>query len=151
MAETKTLSYDMTATIEKQLRLISSVIKETGRQMLKEYNLSPPQFIALQWISEKDGITIGELSSLMYFPFSTTTDLVDRIEEREFVKRMRDENDKRVVRIYMLPKGEESIKSVIRKRQEFLNTKFSDFTEDEFLHFQSGLNKLYLEIRKEFT
>ncbi|GGH83688.1 DNA-binding MarR family transcriptional regulator [Pullulanibacillus pueri] len=150
MAEAGILSYEMTGKMEKQLRLISSVIKETGRQMLKEYNLSPPQFIALQWISEKNGITIGELSSFMYFPFSTTTDLVDRIEEREFVKRVRDENDKRLVRIYLLPKGEESIKAVIRKRQEYLNTKFADFTEEEIAQFQDGLNKLYTEIRKDF-
>ncbi|GGE42434.1 putative HTH-type transcriptional regulator YsmB [Pullulanibacillus camelliae] len=150
MAEINTMSHETTAKIEKQLRWISSVIKDTGRQMLTEYNMTPPQFVALQWISEKDGITIGELSQYMFFPFSTTTDLVDRIEERGFVKRAKDEKDKRVVRLFLLPKGREAIQAVILKRQEYLEKKFEDFTDDELQEFQLGLDKLYQEIKKDF-
>jgi len=140
----------LTVQIEKQLRWISSVIKDTGRQLLTEYNMTPPQFVALQWISEKNGATIGELSQYMFFPFSTTSDLVDRIEERRFVKRAKDEKDKRVVRLFLLPKGLEAIHAVILKRQEYLEKKFEDFTNSEFQAFQLGLDKLYKEIQKDF-
>ena len=47
-------------------------------------------------------MTIGDLSNKMYLAFSTTTDLIDRMEKSELVQRIRDEQDRRVVRIHLL-------------------------------------------------
>ncbi len=65
-------------------------------------------------------MTIGDLSNKMYLAFSTTTDLVDRMEKNELVQRVRDEQDRRVVRIHLLPEGERIIQEVIEKRQNYL-------------------------------
>jgi MarR family transcriptional regulator, organic hydroperoxide resistance regulator len=134
-------------TIEKQLRYIASVIRETGRQSLSEVGITPPQFVALQWISEEKGITIGELSSQLFLAFSTTTDLVDKLEEKALVERRKDEKDKRLVRIYLLSKGEAIIQSVIRKRQQFLEKTISDLPNEVMENFQQGLDSLYKQIK----
>lgn len=42
----------------------------------------------------------------MYLAFSTTTDLVDRMEKNELIVRIRDPKDRRVVRIHLLDKEE---------------------------------------------
>jgi len=52
-------------------------------------------------------MTIGELSNIMYLAFSTTTDLVDRMEKNELVMRIRDDQDRRVVHIHLLQEGED--------------------------------------------
>jgi len=148
--DSSTVQTNVYALVEKQLRFVASVIKETGRQLLKEVGITPPQFVALQWISEEEGITIGELSSRVYMPFSTTTDMIDRLEERELVKRMKDENDKRLVRIYLQPKGAGLIRDVIRKRQAFLEEKLGKYPEEVISGFQAGLQKIYDEIKKDF-
>jgi MarR family transcriptional regulator, organic hydroperoxide resistance regulator len=148
--DSNTIQTEVYSTIEKQLRFVSSIVKEMGRQMLKEVGITPPQFVALQWISEDEGITIGELSSRVYTAFSTTTDMIDRLEERELVKRVKDENDKRLVRIHLQPKGLDLIKDVIRKRQTFLAEKLGTLSEDKISGFQIGLQHLYDEIKKDF-
>src|SRR3954451_19149293 len=94
------------ADVEKDLRYISGIIKQKGREMLSQYKITPPQFVALQWLFEDGDMTIGELSTKMYLAFSTTTDLVDRMEKNQLVVRVKDPKDRRVVRIHLLEEGE---------------------------------------------
>ncbi|MCA1056360.1 MarR family transcriptional regulator [Rossellomorea aquimaris] len=137
------------ADIEKDLRYISSIIKQKGREILSQYTLTPPQFIALQWLFEYGDMTIGDLSNKMYLACSTTTDLVDRMEKNELVERVKDENDRRVVRIHMLKEGERIIEEVIEKRQNYLQSVLEDFSEDEVLVLKKNLAKLHQEMKPE--
>ncbi|MEG9297050.1 MarR family transcriptional regulator [Mangrovibacillus sp. Mu-81] len=137
------------ADIEKDLRYISSIIKQKGREILSQYTLTPPQFIALQWLFEYGDMTIGDLSNRMYLACSTTTDLVDRMERSELVERVKDENDRRVVRIHMLKEGERIIEEVIKKRQNYLQSVLEDFSEEEVLGLKGNLAKLHQEMKPE--
>ncbi|WP_376766188.1 MarR family winged helix-turn-helix transcriptional regulator [Bacillus haikouensis] len=137
------------ADIEKDLRYISSIIKQKGREILSQYTLTPPQFIALQWLFEYGDMTIGDLSNRMYLACSTTTDLVDRMEKNELVERVKDENDRRVVRIHMLKEGERIIEEVIKKRQNYLQSVLEDFSEEEVLGLKGNLAKLHQEMKPE--
>lgn len=133
---------------EKDLRLISGIIKRNGRKILKNYPITSPQFIALQWVTDREKLTIGELSNKIGLAFSTTTDLVDRMEKNGLVERIRDTEDRRVVRIVPLDKGKSVIKEVISKRQEYLGEVMSNLSDDEKDTISKSLNLLLLEMRK---
>ncbi|PLS16914.1 MarR family transcriptional regulator [Bacillus sp. M6-12] len=137
------------AEIEKELRYISSIIKQKGREILSNYKITPPQFIALQWLFEDGDMTIGELSNKMYLAFSTTTDLVDRMEKNELLMRVKDENDRRVVRIHLLQEGKRIIDEVIKKRQDYLNAVLTDHNNEEIASLKRNLIKLHQEMRDE--
>ena len=97
----KGIDLSIVADIEKDLRYIAGIIKQKGREILSNYTITPPQFVALQWLFEERDMTIGELSNKMYLAFSTTTDLVDRMENNHLVERVKDPRDRRVVRIHL--------------------------------------------------
>jgi DNA-binding MarR family transcriptional regulator len=137
------------ADIEKDLRYISGIIKQKGRELLSNYTITPPQFIALQWLFEDGDMTIGELSNKMFLACSTTTDLVDRMEKSELVVRVKDPNDRRVVRIHLLEEGKRIIDEVIKKRQLYLQTVLKNFSAAEVLSLQANLSKLHHEMRGE--
>lgn len=137
-------SSESVAILEKELRYISHLIKQKGREILSNYTITPPQFVALQWLHESGDMTIGELSTRMYLAFSTTTDLVDRMEKNELVQRIRDEKDRRVVRIHLLPEGERIIAEVILKRRNYLHDIMGEFDETEFEQLSKNLQKLHL-------
>ncbi len=137
------------ATIEKDLRYIASITKQKGREILSQYTITPPQFVALQWLYEGGDMTIGELSNKMYLACSTTTDLVDRMEKTKLVERVKDENDRRVVRIHLLAEGERIIEEVINKRQEYLQDVLVNFSEEEIILLQNSLSKLHREMTTE--
>ncbi|ARK23040.1 MULTISPECIES: MarR family winged helix-turn-helix transcriptional regulator [Sporosarcina] len=137
------------AKMEKDLRYIASIIKEQGRKILKNSTITPPQFRALQWLLEYGDMTIGDLSNKMFLAFSTTTDLVDRMENNQLVKRVRDENDRRVVRVHLLPEGIRIIEEVIQKRQEYLQDVLVNSDEQEIQQFSGLLAKLHEQMIRD--
>ncbi|SFC56130.1 DNA-binding transcriptional regulator, MarR family [Bacillus sp. OV322] len=137
------------AKIEKELRYVSSLIKQKGREILNNYKITPPQFVALQWLSEDGDMTIGELSNKMFLAFSTTTDLVDRMEKNELVQRLKDEKDRRVVRIHLLNEGKRIIDEVIEKRQDYLRDLLIDFSDSEVASLKQNLTKLHIKMKQE--
>lgn len=135
--------------VEKDLRHIAAIIKQKGREILSNYTITPPQFIALQWLDELGDMTIGELSNKMYLAFSTTTDLVDRMEQNDLVVRERDTRDRRVVRVHLLEKGEQIITEVVVKRQRYLKDVVKDFDEAEIEVLAKLLSRMYQEMKEE--
>ncbi|KAB7708588.1 MarR family transcriptional regulator [Bacillus aerolatus] len=140
-------SFDCVADIEKELRYINGIIKQKGREILNDYKITPPQFIALQWLFEEGDMTIGELSTKMFLAFSTTTDLIDRMERNELVERVKDMNDRRIVRIHLLNEGARIIEEVIKKRQLYVQRVLQNFSSDEILSLKSNLEKMHQEMK----
>jgi len=147
LENSQTANGDIVANIEKDLRYISGIIKQKGREMLSTYKITPPQFIALQWLFEDGDMTIGDLSNKMYLACSTTTDLIDRMEKNSLVERVKDPNDRRVVRIHLLEEGKRIIDEVIKKRQVYLEEVLVDFSTEEIQLLQKSLTKLHQEMR----
>ena len=137
------------AHMEKELRYVAAIIKQQGRRILSNYTITPPQFVALQWLFEHGDMTIGDLSNKMFLAFSTTTDLVDRMEKNSLVKRVRNTQDRRVVRIHLLSEGERVIEEVIDKRRHYLNSVLAEFDEQEVKVFSDLLTKLHQEMKKD--
>jgi len=116
--------------IEEELRHVCFKVKKKGREILNDFDITPPQFEALQYLINDDRQTIGELSGNMYLACSTVTDLLDRMERNALVKRVKDENDRRVVRITVLPKGNQLIEKVMETRILFIESALGDLDED---------------------
>jgi DNA-binding MarR family transcriptional regulator len=120
---------DRTIRIEENLRRVCYKIKKKGREILNDVDITPPQFEALQYLRNEENLTIGELSSRMYLACSTVTDLLDRMERNELVRRVKDENDRRIVRIVVLQKGHDLIKLVMENRINYVESILSQLDE----------------------
>ncbi|WP_226376851.1 MarR family winged helix-turn-helix transcriptional regulator [Oceanobacillus halotolerans] len=134
--------------VEKRIRHISGIVKQMGRKILTNYPITLPQFLALQWLLEEGDLTIGELSNRISLAFSTTTDLVDRMERNDLVERVRDTNDRRVVRIHVLEKGETIIQEVIKKRQEYLGEVLEQFSDEQTENLKELLDLLHEQMKE---
>ncbi|SDK41725.1 DNA-binding transcriptional regulator, MarR family [Sediminibacillus albus] len=144
----KTSQQATIAEVEKNLRYISGIIKQKGREILTHYPITAPQFVALQWLNEEGDLTIGELSNKINLAFSTTTDLVDRMEKNELVERIKDTSDRRVVRIHLLEKGKSIIQEVIIKRQEYLGEVLESVSNEEVGTLERILDLLHQQMKK---
>lgn len=145
--EVRKMDHRQIEQIERSLRRVSEIIKQKGREILTQFPITPPQFLALQWLNEYGDMTIGELSTKMYLACSTTTDLVDRMEKNELVERVKDKNDRRVVRIHLLDKGRTIIEEVIKKRQDYLENTLADFSPDQVDFLEKSLHVLHEEMK----
>ena len=135
--------------IEYDLRKISGIIKQKGREILNNFPITPPQFIALQWLNEEGDMTIGELSNKMYLAFSTTTDLIDRMEKSNLVERVRDKKDRRVIQIHLLTEGRKIIEDVLDRRRDYLTDIFLEMEEEQVNDIEKALNLLFVAMDKD--
>lgn len=135
--------------IEKYLRKIDYIIRKEGREILSELSITVPQFTALQILINNGNMTIGELSQKMSLACSTITDLIDRMEKAELVNRAKDDKDKRVVRVEVLPKGFEILENVLIKRRQYLASKLNDFSYQDKEVLNKVLSALYDAMNQE--
>ena len=128
--------------IEKLLRRVCFYIKKKGRTILEDYDITPAQFEALQIIINNNQVTISELSNKLYQAPSTITDLIDRMESKELVQRVRDVKDRRIVRIKALDKGNKILEAVIMERCKFLDYALENVSSKDKDNFTEYLNTL---------
>ncbi len=129
--------------IERELRYLCTIIKQKGREILTDFSITPPQFEALQYLINDKDMTIGELSNKMFLACSTITDLVDRMEKNKLVKRVRDEKDRRVVRIQVLEDGHQLIEEVLHARRNYLADVLKEVSEQQRGFILDGISKIY--------
>ena len=73
--------------------------------LLRELDLTYPQFIAMVLLWEQDGQTVGELGQKLFLQSNTLTPLLKRLESIGYIKRNRDSADERQVLINLTEAG----------------------------------------------
>lgn len=120
------------AEIEELLRSVATILKKRGRDILADFDITPPQLDALLVLKEHGELTMGELCQKMFLACSTATDLIDRMERNQLIERVRDTADRRVIRLRILPKGYSIIEEVLAARRAYLGRILAELgTEDK--------------------
>ena len=73
--------------------------------LLRELELTYPQFIAMILLWQQDGQTVGELGERLFLQSNTLTPMLKRLEALRYIKRTRDTADERQVRIHLTEAG----------------------------------------------
>ena len=72
---------------------------------LEAIGLTYPQYLVFMVLWEADGITVKTLGDRLFLDSGTITPLLKRLEGRGLLRRERDEDDERQVRIYLTGEG----------------------------------------------
>ncbi len=78
----------------------------------------------------------------MYLACSTATDLIDRMERNELVERVRDVNDRRVIRLHVLDKGYQMVEEVLAARKRYLSETLRDVPQEDIEAMIKGMTQL---------
>ena len=72
---------------------------------LDAIGLTYPQYLVFLVLWEGDGLTVKALGEKLFLDSGTITPLIKRLEARGLVRRQRDDEDERQVRIFLTPEG----------------------------------------------
>lgn len=94
-------------------RTANLLLQALGRS-LKGQDLTPAQYNTLRILrgAGPDALTCGEIGERLVSPGPDVTRLLDRLEQRGLVTRLRDLEDRRVVRARIMEKGLELLSSL---------------------------------------
>jgi DNA-binding MarR family transcriptional regulator len=99
------------ASFNKLLQLVRTV--QSGMPTIDGgHGVSGSQLRALWQISAQPGLRVSELAEAQHIHPSTTSNLLDKLEAREWVRRERRDTDNRVVRLYLTDSGLELAKRI---------------------------------------
>ena len=104
--------------------------------LLKDLDLTYPQFIAMILLWEQDAQRVGELGQKLFLQSNTLTPMLKRLETLGYVKRSRDSADERQVRIHLTEAGRKlrlrasDIVRSVRKATGLEDRKFKELRED---------------------
>jgi DNA-binding MarR family transcriptional regulator len=76
-----------------------------SRRPVDGSDLTPRMVAVIQHLAAGGPLTVGELAVHLRLSKATTTELVNRVEERGLVDRMRDDRDRRRVFVWLTDKG----------------------------------------------
>ncbi len=108
----------------------NKTVFQSGKTLFSD--LTPSQIKSLFAFKEDDKeYPIGELGKNARVKSSTMTDMIDRLEKDGIAERMRDDGDRRVVKVRLTPKGKELKKNFTRKSREDVEAAFAKLSDDE--------------------
>ena len=107
------------------------VMKRALEVKLNENGITSSQYTVLEILWKHNGLSLTDLGKLLHFDNPTITGIINRMARAKLVKRMRDRNDRRVIKVLLTQKGSE-LQSILPKLAKAVNKKaVENFQEDE--------------------
>lgn len=91
--------------IMQSLRRIFKAIQDYSHKVSEEFGITGPQLWALKTISQNESLSLSDLGKRMYLHPSTITGVIDRLEKKRYVTRIRDQVDRRVIYVQLTAEG----------------------------------------------
>jgi DNA-binding MarR family transcriptional regulator len=127
--------------IFKLINLLNKKYEKLQRMVVKEEDLTPPQYSILTELWKSDGKQFKELASACCCSPSTITGIVDNMEKKELVYRENNPDDRRSLLVKLTNKGKE-IKNITPPIKFLLRNCCDDFTAKDVEELTNLLKKL---------
>ncbi|MBN2326695.1 MAG: MarR family transcriptional regulator [Candidatus Omnitrophica bacterium] len=124
------------------LRRIIRIIDVNSRRLVLRYGLTSPQLHILQELLRLEEVSVGGLAKSVNLSNGTVTDILDRLEKRNFVQRTRSTADKRRVLVKITPLGLAILKETPSLLQEHFKSQFSQLKDWEKLMLVSSIQRI---------
>jgi len=112
-------------------------------------DLTPSQIKSLfAFRVDDEEYPIGELGRNAQVKSSTMTDMIDRLEKEKIAERIRDDGDRRVVKVRLTDKGKKIKREFTQKTRKGVETAFSKLSEEEIRTLLDHLEGAYQILKK---
>ncbi|WP_371195639.1 MarR family winged helix-turn-helix transcriptional regulator [Glaciecola sp. SC05] len=113
------------------LRRVIRAIDLRSRQLNKEAGLTGPQLLVMQNIGKAPGVMVRQIAENINLSPATVTSILDRLELKELVDRVRSTEDKRRVGVFLTAHGQEMLARAPLPFQEHFINRFSQLAQWE--------------------
>jgi DNA-binding MarR family transcriptional regulator len=127
-----------------QIRKIVRSINLESKKIQKEYGVSIPQVLCLNYLHEAPHFqaTQSEVKRFLNLNSSTVSGIIQRLEKKGFVAKLPKSGDKRVVNIALTSAGDELISSMPSLLHEQLSAKLTTLKDSELRQIEDSLQIL---------
>lgn len=127
------------------LRSLRRIIRATdihSRQLGKHTGLTTPQLVVLRAIEEAGTPTVSEIARAVSLSQATVTNILNRLEGQELLKRERSETDRRRVMVALTKAGTKLLVSAPEPLQERFSVQFQTLQSWEQYQLVASLERI---------
>ncbi|MGB0937796.1 MAG: MarR family winged helix-turn-helix transcriptional regulator [Colwellia sp.] len=124
------------------LRKVIRAIDLHSKHLNKTSGLTSPQLILMQEIDKTAGVNSSQLTKKVNLSAATVTNIIDRLETKNLVSRVRCTQDKRKVSLYLTDDGKAILLNAPQPLQEDFIEKFANLAEWEQSQLLSSIERL---------
>jgi DNA-binding MarR family transcriptional regulator len=132
----------MVAEIIDNIRRIFYVLAEQSRKAEHETGLTGSQLWVIKLLAETSPMKVTDLARRMYLHPATMVGLLDRLEAKGLVQRIRSDRDRRVVHIIITEPGQEIVRNAPEVSQSLLVNGLEPLTDQKVRTVSNGLEQL---------
>jgi DNA-binding MarR family transcriptional regulator len=130
------------AGIIADFRAAMSELKCIGSERLVRQGISMTQLHVMNMLERHGEMAMSRLAEMLDVSDSNATGLIDRIEERGFVERIRVPSDRRVVLVRITDRGREVMEEVETLREEMLERMLGRLDEPNLMRVAAAMSDL---------
>ena len=130
-------------------RNFNKSMKHKFHHSIQDLGFTFPQLSVISMLEKHGEQKVSELSLKMGLSNSTVSGILDRLEQKDIIKRERTKNDRRVVKISLTGKSQKFCNDFRKKKEEYLTQLLKKLSEQEIEDIIKGLEILNRVIAEE--
>jgi len=138
---------DFTASLPMLLNRSLDAIMPPYRDLFQEFGVTEQQWRVLRVLWEQKHLTSAQISILTLLPSPSLVGILDRLEKKELVKRLRSSSDRREINITITDKGRELQSEVLPKVKKIQDQIKVILTDSEWRELNKSLEKIRSKVK----
>lgn len=136
--ENESVVKDIVGSIRKLVRAVYL----DSQKMSRQFGLTGPQSVVVRLLLNSGSMSSAELSRLMYVTPSNITGIIDRLEKKGLVERVRKEGDRRIALIVLTENGKEMSKNIPDPIEKKLIKQLTDLENEHVQILAMAMNQI---------
>lgn len=133
---------DITKGIVQHVRVVVRSTQAHARWIEKSSGISGAQLWAMWELFTNPGQKVSELSRALSIHQSTASNMLDKLEEKNLIRRQRGGPDQRVVQLFLTSKGVELLSDAPRPAQGAIIDALNCMSDEDLSKLNEGLSSL---------
>ena len=120
----------------------SNLLVDDLKKTLKNYPINATEFSVMEFLYSKGEKSIQEIRDRTLLASGSATYVVDNLERKEYVRRIVNQNDRRVTYIKLTEAGKDLINDIFPMHKKNTKKIFNDLTNGELITLKEILKKI---------
>ena len=120
----------------------SNLLVDDLKKTLKNYPINTTEFSVMEFLYSKGEKSIQEIRDRILLASGSATYVVDNLERKEYVRRIVNQNDRRVTYIKLTETGKDLINDIFPTHKKNTKEIFNDLTNEELITLKEILKKI---------
>lgn len=125
------------------------ILEYKNRYQFETSHIQPQDMYILEKIYYSKKLKVKDISKQYDIPASTVTGIIDRLEAKNCIKRIRNNADRRTVELIVTEEGSQVLENHINQDEIFAYNLFNTLEEDKKTVFVQLLVELIEKVKKE--